>query len=99
ARVVGIHGEIDRARDVVAVQDPLPARAAILGAIDAALAIGPEDVAQHGGIDEVRILRMDDDPTDELAVLQADMLPASPGIGRLVDAVAVGDVEADRSLA
>src|SRR5262249_17478010 len=49
--------------------------------------------------DEVRILRMDDDPADELAVLQADVLPASPRIGRLVDAVTIGDVEADRGLA
>ena len=42
---------------------------------------------------------MDADPADELAVLQADVLPAAPGIGRLVDAVAVGDVDADRRLA
>src|SRR4030095_14864884 len=92
ARVVGIHREIDRARDVAAIEDPFPGRAAILGAVDAALAVGPEDVAQHRDIDEVGILRMDADPANELAVPEADVLPAASGIGRLVDAVAVGHV-------
>src|SRR4029078_3997693 len=61
ARAVWIHGEVDRARDVAAVEDPFPGRAAILRAVDAALAVGAEDVAQDRDIDEVGILRMDAD--------------------------------------
>src|SRR4030095_6139620 len=99
ARVVRIHGEVDRARDVAAVEDPFPGRAAILRAVDTALAVWSENIAQYRDIDEVGILRMDADAADALAVLQADVLPAASGIGRLVDAVAVGDVEADRGLA
>src|SRR4029450_6715371 len=46
ARVVGIHREVDRARDVAAIEDPFPGRAAILWAVHAAFAVGPEDVTQ-----------------------------------------------------
>src|SRR5262249_27656264 len=62
------------------------------------LAVRPEDVAEHGGVDEVGILRMDADAANELRALQSDMAPASAGIGGLVEAVAIGDVEPDRRL-
>src|SRR6185503_2513257 len=75
------------------------ALAAILGAIDAALAVRPEDVAQHGGIDQVGIGRMNANTPDKLAVPESDVAPGAAGVGRFVHAVAVGDVEADRGLA
>ncbi len=99
ARIGAVHGEIDRARHVATAQDLLPALAAVPGAIDAALRIGTEYVAQGRDIDEIGVLRMDADAANELAVLQTDITPRAAGIGRLVQAIAVGDVEADRRLA
>src|SRR5262249_43491736 len=77
----------------------LPALAAIPGAIDAAFLVGPEDVAQYRGIDQVGVLRMDADAADELAGTEADILPAAASVARFVEAVAIRAVEADRGLA
>ena len=96
ARIGAVHRQLDRTRHIAAVQDLLPGLAAVPGAIDTALRMGTEYVTQSRDIDEIGILRMDADAADELAVPEADVEPCAAGIGRLVQAVAVGDVEADR---
>ena len=96
ARVGAVHRELDRARHVAAIEDFLPILAAVRRAIDAALGIGTEHIAQHCGIDEIGIRRMDADAADELAVAEADMAPGAARVARFVNAVAVGHIEADR---
>jgi hypothetical protein len=45
-------------------------------------------MAERRDVDDVRILRVDNDPGDALAVLQADELELFAGVGRLVHAAA-----------
>src|SRR5260370_38235675 len=75
ARIGAVHGEIDRARQVDNARDRLPALAAVPGAIDAALRIGTEYVAQGRDIDEIGVLRMDPDAANDLPVLHTDIPP------------------------
>ena len=65
--------------------------------IDAALGVRAEDVAERGDVDEVGIPRVDADAPMWRVSLEADVRPGLAGVGRLVDAVAVRDVAADRT--
>ena len=68
-------------------QHALPGLAAVGGAIDAALLVRAERMAEHRGVGDVGIRRMDDHRAD-LARLLPDVLPGLAGVGRFVDAVA-----------
>ncbi len=48
---------------------------------------------------DVRILRMHDDRADVAAVFQADIPPIAAAIDGLINAVAIGDIAAERGLA
>ena len=56
-------------------------------------------MAERGDVDDVRVARMDDDAADLLRVVEADVRPRLPAVGRLVHAVALGDVGAHVGLA
>jgi hypothetical protein len=56
-------------------------------------------VAERGDVDEVGVARVDDDVADVAGIGEADVAPGPPAIARLVDAIAVRDVRADRGLA
>src|SRR5262249_50665052 len=53
-------------------------------------AVGPE-LAGHAGVDDVRVLRVDDDPDDALGLLEPHVRPGLATVGGLVDAVADRD--------
>ena len=74
----------------------LPILAAIGRAEDAALLIPPKGMPQRRHKDRVRILRVNANLADVARVFQADMLPAAPGVGGLVNTVAMRDINADR---
>src|SRR6185312_8797667 len=79
-----IHGHRDHAGVVVDVEHLVPGLAAVGAFEDAALGVWSPDVAKRGGIDHVRILRIDEDPTDDVRGVQPDVLPALAAIHRLV---------------
>ena len=87
-RVLAAHHEIDDARLVVDEERLLPRLAAVLGHEQAALGVGREEVAHRGDVDDVRVLRMDEDARDVVRVAQAHVRPRLARVGRLVDAVA-----------
>jgi hypothetical protein len=99
ARVGRVHHQVDGAGVLVDEEHALPGLAAVLAAVDAALRVGAEEVAEHRGIDEVGVLGMDAHARDVARVLQADVLPGPAGIGGLPHAVAVRDVAAHGLLA
>ncbi len=97
-RIGRIEAHIGGAGVGVLEQDALPGLAAVGGAVDAALGIGTEGMAQHRGIGDVGVRRMDDHGAD-LPFLLPDVLPRLAGVGGFVDAVADLDVAADVGLA
>src|SRR5262249_42947549 len=98
ARVVRVEADVRGAGVAVLVEDLLPGLAAVGGAVDAALLVGPEGVAEDRREGNVGILRVDDAGAD-LALLLPVVLPGPAGVGGLVDAVAGRDVAADVGLA
>src|SRR5205085_1837747 len=94
ARVVRVEGDVDGAGVGVLLEDLLPGLAAVGGAVDAALGVGAERLAEDGGEGDVGVLRVDGDLTD-LTFLLPDVGPVLTGVGRAVEAVARLDVAAD----
>src|SRR6185369_1660443 len=66
--------------------------AAIRRAVDAAFRIRAVGVPEDGDEEAVRIVRIDGDHRDLLAVAQSEVRPGFAGIGRFVHAVAGGEV-------
>ena len=81
------------------MQDQLPVRPAIAGTVDAALGVAPEGMPKCRRIHQVGILRVAANLGDLAGLFQAEMLPAAPGVGGFVDAIADGDIDADGGLA
>ena len=77
----------------------LPVAPAVLRPEHAPLGVRAEGVAQRRDVHEVGFLRMDLDPADVAGVGEPHVRPRLPAVGRLVDAVAVDDVDPDRRLA
>ncbi len=98
AGVARVEGEVDRARLVAREEDLLPAAAAVPGAEDPALPVGSERVAERGDVHQVGVAGVDADLADVTAVGQPHVRPRLAAVGRLVDAVAVGDVDPDGRL-
>ena len=63
----------------------LPMRATIDGAEDAAFAVGSPLPAHRGHVDDVRILRMNDDLADMVRLAKAHVRPRLATIHRLED--------------
>ena len=85
-RVRRVHHDIGEAGVVVDEVRVRPGLAAVGRLEQAALGVRPEQVAERGDVDDVRILRVDDDAADALGFLQPDVLERLAGVGRLVDA-------------
>ncbi len=83
-----VHDEIVRPDPVVDEQDFLPGGSAIGCLVDAAVGIGGPLVARGRDVDDVGILRVDDDPGDGVGLLEPHGLPGLPGVGRFEDAEA-----------
>src|SRR5713101_1654572 len=98
ARVGWVHAEVDGPGIGVFSEDLLPGLAAVAGAVDAALRVGPEGMAQDGRVGQVGVLGMHDDPAD-LPLLLPDVFPGFAAVGGAVDAVAGLDVAANVRLA
>src|SRR5205814_8787540 len=94
-----IHREVGRAGGVVAEQDLGPRLAAVCGLVNPALGVWPERTALRGDVGDVGVCRMNTDARNLLRLGEADEGPGLTTIRRLEDAVAVGDVAADRVLA
>src|SRR5205823_3727153 len=86
-----LHLQIDYARAVVDVEDSTPGLAPVRRLVDAALLIGSIKPAEGADIHDVRILGVDDDAADLVRLLESHVLPGLAAVGRLVNAVAVGD--------
>src|SRR5205823_5556406 len=91
--------EVDRAGVLVGPEDFLPRRAAVARAEHAALRVRAVRMAERCGVDDVRVGRMHDHAADLLRIVEADVRPRLPAVGRLVHAVALGDVGAHVGLA
>ena len=91
-RVRGVHRQIHRPGEVGDLEDRLPARPAVLGAIDAPLFRASEDLTQHGDEGAVRIEGIHHDPADEARLGKADVGPVAAPVGRAVHPVADRDV-------
>src|SRR5262249_44398622 len=71
-----------------------PGFAAVARTEDAPLVVRTEDVAEHGGIDMIRVARMDPDTSDQARLSQANVLPGLASVGRAINAHTLGDVAA-----
>src|SRR6185369_10914395 len=79
--------------------DLRPGSAAVRGLVEPAVGRVRPQGAGRAHVDDVAVLRMDDDADDTLAVGQAYVGPGLAAIGRLVDAIAYGDRVACPALA
>src|SRR6185312_5371534 len=95
--VRGAHVLVVRFR--AAGENLLPVLAAVGGAIDPALRIGPVRMAGHSGENFVGIPRIDGEFWNLLAIAQAKMGPRLAGISGFVDAVPDREVRAVQPLA
>ena len=97
-RIVRVENDIDRAGVLVFAQDFRPGLAAIGRAKNSALVVRPIGMPEGRDKNDVRIFRMDDDRADVAAVFQADIPPIAAAIDGLINAVAIGDIAAQRRL-
>src|SRR5690606_19187023 len=95
ARVRLVDGQIDRAGLVTDEEHMAPGLAAIGALEHPPLGVAPEGMTERRDPDGVRVAGMDPHLADMARLSQADVLPGPPGIGALVDAVTVGDVDPD----
>ena len=82
--VDGVEDEVHGAGPFVGKQHSLPALPAIGGLVDTALLAVGEEVAQHGGIHDVRVVGVDADARDVARRLEADRRPAPAAVDALV---------------
>ena len=75
-----IESQIHRAGVLILIEDPLEVVAAIGRSVHAALRVGPVRVAQNGYEQTLRIVRIDDDVGDLLAVAQPQVPPRLAGV-------------------
>ena len=88
-----VEGDIDRTSSGAHMEDKFPVLATVGRAVQAALRIVLGRVAQSCHIDRVGIRGVHHDLADMAGLDQTHVLPCAAGIGRLVHAVTVGDVD------
>src|SRR5262249_16418342 len=86
--VLRIHREARAARrETLALEDMRPPLASVGRLVDAAIrAVAPE-LAGNAGVDDVAVLRVNEDADDALRLGEPHVLPRRAAVGRLVDAV------------
>ena len=94
-RIARIHLDVNRAGLLIDEQHALPRLAAVPRAIDTALGIVAEGMAQRRDEHGVRIGRVDHHAADRLTVAQTGKLPGLAAIDRFIDTIAGDDVAAD----
>src|SRR5215218_5287159 len=98
ARVDRVEHEIAGAGVLVAVKDQVPRNSAGFATVDAAFFVRTVGVTERGDVDDIGIGRVDAHLGDVAGFGQPEMRPGIAGVGRFVDAVAVGNVTANRCL-
>src|SRR6185436_12593186 len=86
-----VHHHVGDAGLVADLEDALPGAAAVVRAIEAAVAAVLPQRALRGDEDAVGVGVVDEDLADVLGILEPDAVPAGAAVGGLVDAVAVAD--------
>src|SRR6185437_5691126 len=92
--MLGIEGQAGATGPRIHVQHALPVGAAVVGAVDALLALAGE-VAFGADPHDVRVGGVHQDASDAAAIFQAHVLPRRAGIGGFVHAVAFDIAGAD----
>ena len=90
-RVSGTDCQIGDADLGPLIENSGPMHSAIGGFIDTALLVRTISMPQCADIDDIGVLRVDDDSANVARVLKADMQPGSTSIHRFVHAVAKGE--------
>ena len=80
------------------MQDQVPVLTPIGGPVDPPLWVLSKRVTERGDINDVRILGMNTDLPYMAGLLKTQVNPTFTAIGRLVDAVAKRDIDANRGL-
>src|SRR5829696_547666 len=99
SRVGLVETEINRAGFIADVENLAPGCATVLALEHAALGVGSEGVTQRRDPHDIRVVRVDANLADVARFAQPNVAPASAGVGTAIDAVAVGDIDADRGFA
>src|SRR5438132_1325431 len=86
--IAGTHLQFDDAGPVIDKQHLLPRLAAVGRLEETAFLVGAVEPAERADVDDVGVLRMDDDTADLEALLEAHVLPRLAAVHRLVNAVA-----------
>ena len=89
--VAGVHDDVGHARVLVDREHGRPGLPAVCRLVEAAVAAGSPQRALGRHVDDVRVLRVNEDLADVLGGLEAHVLPALPAVLAPVDAVAVAD--------
>src|SRR5215469_231192 len=98
-RIREIELNIDAAGLVVYVKNSLPCLAAVARTENAARGIRPEWVSQCGDVDDIRILRVNDHPSDRVSIAKSRVFPGLAGVDGFVHAIAHHDVSTDAGFA
>src|SRR5262249_30983892 len=99
ARVAPRDREVHRPHPLADEEHLFPRAAAVPRAVDAALAVRAEGVAERGDVDEIGVAGIHTHPADMTRIDEPAMGPRSPRVGGAVHAVAVRHVAADGALA
>ena len=76
-------------------RDAVPVETSVRGAVDPPRVVVLERVAHRRRVHQVRVARVGLHGSDLARVLQSDVFPRLPGVGRLMDALADDDVRAN----
>ena len=98
-RIGRIEGQIDSAGVFIFVEHLFEGPASVGRAEDAALVVGTVRMSQHGDEQAVRVVRIDDDQRNLLAVAQAEVRPCLACVGGFVDPIASAEVRPLQSFA
>src|SRR5262249_19890330 len=93
-RVLRVDHQVDDTGPLVHEVNLLPGLAAVGGLVHAAVGARAVQPAQGADVDDVRVLRGDDDPADLVGLVQGHVLAGLAAVAGLVDAVAVADTVA-----
>ena len=83
-----VHRQIDRAGVLIQAEHVLPVPSAVDRHEHSTLRVCTPQVSERGYVDDIGILRVDDDAADVVRLAKPHVLPCPAAVGRLVDAIA-----------